>query len=303
METPTGVSAYVERAIGGVKARLDEISAQVQVVDERMEPSMAELKNRVELFVTKMDERMKLLMTKMDIIIGALGIESASAPDATRMHPQTPPPASAPTPQTPLPASPTSPPELGYRDDEDTGVVVDSEYSDSDAGEDAGTGEDVMGKKRATATNAVEKPNAKKRATATNAAEKPDTKKRTTATTPAKKPAAKKLTEKQREYLTTTLTFPLHVKKMTTEEGAALCKNFLPETYFYTNNMYWTGGGGGGYFNPRLGSNHPQIVESPPDLSECTAHSYNHQVLPSTRAPAPVYLAYPHKEIHLYGES
>ncbi|KAE9116222.1 hypothetical protein PF010_g9042 [Phytophthora fragariae] len=198
---------------------------------------MAELKKRVDLLMIKMDERVKLLMTKMDIIIGALGIEPASAPDATRKQPQTPPPTSAPTPQTPPPASaptpqtppPASPPQnyarSGYGDDEDAGVVVDSENYDSDAGEDAGPGEYVVGKKRATATNGVGKPNAKKRATATNAAEKPDTKKRTTATTPAKKPAFRKLTEKQREYLATVLTSPLHVKKMTTEEVAALCKN------------------------------------------------------------------------------
>ncbi|KAE9039546.1 hypothetical protein PR002_g5444 [Phytophthora rubi] len=158
-----------------------------RVVDKRVELSMAELKKRVDLLMIKMDERVKLLMTKMDIIIGALGIEPASAPDATLN---------------------------GYGDDEDAGVVVDSENYDSDAGEDAGPGEYVVGKKRATATNAVGKPNAKKRATATNAAEKPDTKKRTTATTPAKKPAFKKLTEKQREILT--------------------------ESYFYTNKMYWT---------------------------------------------------------------
>ncbi|KAE9020145.1 hypothetical protein PR001_g13679 [Phytophthora rubi] len=176
---------------------------------------MAELKKRVDLLMIKMDERVKLLMTKMDIIIGALGIEPASAPDATLKQPQTPPPASAPTPQTPPPASPPQNyARSGYGDDEDAGVVVDSENYDSDAGEDAGPGEYVVGKKRATATNAVGKPNAKKRATATNAAEKPDTKKRTTATTPAKKPAFKKLTEKQREILT--------------------------ESYFYTNKMYWT---------------------------------------------------------------
>ncbi|KAE9190139.1 hypothetical protein PF004_g21994 [Phytophthora fragariae] len=197
-----------------------------RVVDKRVELSMAELKKRVDLLMIKMDERVKLLMTKMDIIIGALGIEPASAPDATRKQPQTPPPTSAPTPQTPPPASaptpqtppPASPPQnyarSGYGDDEDAGVVVDSENYDSDAGEDAGPGEYVVGKKRATATNGVGKPNAKKRATATNAAEKPDTKKRTTATTPAKKPAFRKLTEKQREILT--------------------------ESYFYTNKMYWT---------------------------------------------------------------
>ncbi|KAE9147272.1 hypothetical protein PF006_g8039 [Phytophthora fragariae] len=201
-----------------------------RVVDKRVELSMAELKKRVDLLMIKMDERVKLLMTKMDIIIGALGIEPASAPDATRKQPQTPPPTSAPTPQTPPPARaptphpppPASPPQnyarSGYGDDEDAGVVVDSENYDSDAGEDAGPGEYAVGKKRATATNGIGKPNAKKRATATNAAEKPDTKKRTTATTPAKKPAFRKLTEKQREYLATVLTSPLHVKKMTTEE-------------------------------------------------------------------------------------